>query len=122
MQIIDKTQRLSMTKPTVCLILAWAVVIASLLAEIKFGGNWLARSGSMMVLLSVMANYILLQDRDAYHSEKLKQYRAGDQAADFSKIHPSREHQDLESTSQVSVVIGTVIWGYGDLFLLSLGR
>lgn len=111
-----------MTSPTACLILAWAVVIASLLAEIIFGGNWLARSGSLMVLFSVMANYILLQDRDVYHSEKLKQHRAGDQAVDFSRIHPSRDHQYLEATSQNSVVIGTVIWGYGDLFLMSLFR
>ena len=118
MQITDKTKRISLTKPTACLILAWAVVFVSLSAEIEFGGNWLARSGSLMVLFSVMANYVLLQDRDAYHSEKLKQHGAGDQPVDFSKIHPSRVHQYLESTSQISVVIGTVIWGYGDLFLV----
>ena len=82
----------------------------------------MARSGSLMVLFSVMANYILLHDRDTYHSEKLKQHRMGDQAVDFSKIHPSRSHQHLETTSQTSMVIGTVIWGYGDLFLLSLGK
>lgn len=122
MQNIDRIHPISLKKPIVCLILAWAVVIASLLAEMKFGGNWLSRSGSMMVLLSVMSNYILLQDRDTYHSEKLQEYESAGQVVDFSKIHPSRAHQYLEFMSQISVIIGTVIWGYGDLFILSIDR
>ncbi len=121
MQITENTQRTILIRPTACLILAWAVVIVSLSAEIAFGGNWLGRSGSLMVLFSVIANYVLLQDRDAYHSEKLKQHGTGDQPVDFSKIHPSRAHQYLETASQISVVIGTVIWGYGDLFLMPYG-
>lgn len=112
------TDRISLTKPTACLILAWALVIASLWGEIEFGGNWLARSGSLMVLLSVIANYTLLRVRDAYHSQKLKQHEAGDSTVDFSEIHPSRGHRYLETISQFSIVVGTVIWGYGDLFLL----
>lgn len=95
------------------------MVIVSLAAEINFGGDWLARSGSLMVLLSVIANYVLLRARDAYHSEKLKQHGRGERSVDFSKVHPSRNHQYLETVSQISVVIGTVIWGYGDLFLMS---
>jgi hypothetical protein len=46
--------------------------MVSLCAEIEFGGNWLARSGSLMVLFSIIANYALLQGRDTYHSEKMK--------------------------------------------------
>ena len=73
MQNTEMTDRISLAKPTACLMLAWALVIASLWGEIEFGGNWLARSGSLMVLLSVIANYALLQGRDSYHSRKLKQ-------------------------------------------------
>jgi len=109
---------MSLTKPMACLVVAWAVIIVSSWAEIEFGGNWLARSGSLMVLLSVIANYTLLQDRDAYHSQKLRQHEEGDPTVDFSKIHPSRDHRYLETISQLSIVVGTVIWGYGDLVLL----
>ena len=72
MQSIDTTHCSSLTKPAACLILAWAVAMVSLCAEIEFGGNWLARSGSLMVLFSIIANYALLQGRDTYHSEKMK--------------------------------------------------
>jgi len=108
----------SLIRPIACLLLAWLMVFISLWANIEFGGNWLARSGSLMVLFSVMANYVLLKDRDDHHSDQLKQHGTGDLDVDFSKVHPTRAHQQVELTSQISIVIGTVIWGYGDLILM----
>jgi hypothetical protein len=106
----------SLLRPIVCLGLAWAVVLVSLAIEIAVGGNWLARSGSLMVLFSVITGYILLGERDTYHSQTLKRHW-GKETVDFSKIHPSPLHRKLETVSHLTVVIGTVIWGYGDLFI-----
>ncbi len=108
--------RSSLLGPIVCLVFAWGIVLVSFAIEFETGGNWLARSGSLMVLFSVIAGYILLGDRDKYHSETLKRHW-GERTVDFSKIHPSPLHRKLESVSHLTVVIGTVIWGYGDLLL-----
>ena len=74
------------------------------------------RSGSLMVLFSVVAEFLLLDGRDEYLNEKLSENKVSTQDNYWKSIHPSQTHKHFEIISHVSVVFGTVVWGYGDLF------
>ncbi|HED08569.1 MAG TPA: hypothetical protein ENI57_10675 [Ignavibacteria bacterium] len=101
-------------KPKMFLLISWLLVLISLYLETIWGGSLFSRSGSLMVLFAVIAEYNLLSGRDKYHSEKLKKYSRGEQV-NFMEIHPKKGHQYLETTAHITVIIGTIIWGYGDL-------
>ena len=101
-------------KPIIFLIIAWLLVLLSLYLEIIWRGTLFSRSGSLMVLFAFIAEYYLLRTRDRYHSNQLKAYSRGDQV-NFEEVHPSKSHQYLEKVSHITIIIGTVMWGYGDL-------
>ncbi len=96
------------------LVLAWSFTILSLLLNLNTGLNLFARSGSVLVLVSIAITYQLMATRNAYHTKQLDRYKVGD-PVDFSKLHPSVFHHQLEKFALITAVIGTVIWGYGDL-------
>ena len=101
-------------KPVIFLIISWSLVIISLYLEALLGVALFSRSGSLMVLFAVIAKYNLLGERDKYHSEQLQKYSRGEQV-NFIEIHPKKGHQYLETAAHITVIIGTIIWGYGDL-------
>ncbi len=68
----------------------------------------------MMVLFSMIAEYNLLAVRDNYHNKKLQLFSQGEKI-NFEKIHPMKSHKYLETIAHVTVITGTIIWGYGDL-------
>ena len=68
-----------------------------------------------MVLFSVVAEFLLLDGRDEYLNQRLSNSKEPNQQHSLNSIHPSQTHKSLEIISHISVVIGTVIWGYGDL-------
>ncbi len=102
--------------PMIFLIISWLVVLISLYLEAILKESLFSRSGSLMVLFAVMAEYSLLRARDEYHSDQLKTYSRGG-GVNFKEIHPSKSHQYLEKTAHFTVVLGTIIWGYGDLLI-----
>jgi energy-coupling factor transporter transmembrane protein EcfT len=101
-------------KPIVFLIIAWLIVLISFYLEAIWGSLLFSRSGSLMVLFAFIAEYYLLRTRDKYHGNQLKTFSRGNQV-NFEEVHPSKSHQYLEKVSHITVIIGTVIWGYGDL-------
>lgn len=101
--------------PLYFLVLSWASIAISLYIEANYGGNWFMRSGSLMVLFSVIAEFLLLEGRDEYLNQRLSKSKVPNQQNSLDSIHPSHTHKLLEIISHISVVIGTVIWGYGDL-------
>ncbi|MFA5419799.1 MAG: hypothetical protein WC341_15205 [Bacteroidales bacterium] len=103
-------------KPILFLILSWLIVIISIYLEAIWGRSLFARSGSLMVLFAVIASFSLLKGRDEYHHSKLKAYSGG-KKIDFEEIHPSKKHRYLETFAHINIVLGTFIWGYGDLLL-----
>ncbi|PHQ60930.1 MAG: hypothetical protein COC03_00870 [Robiginitomaculum sp.] len=101
------------------LIGAWGFTILSLFLNIDASNNLFARSGSMLVLVAIIISYQLMASRNAYHNNQLAMSKDGN-PVDFSKQHPSTFHHQLEKAAQITAVIGTVIWGYGDLFINKL--
>lgn len=110
-----KMNKTNNRKPIIFLIIAWLIVLISFYLETIWGSSLFPRSGSLMVLFAFIAEYYLLRARDKYHSNQLKTYSKGNQV-DFEEVHPSKSHQYLEKVSHITVIIGTIIWGYGDLF------
>ena len=72
------------------------------------GDVWFSRFGSAIVLGAVMAEYELLQ----VQLSQLTGTRDGSPGSQFQP--PSRA---LSLFAHLSVVLGTFIWGFGDLFL-----
>jgi len=68
-----------------------------------------------MVLITVVAKQMLLKGRNKYHHRQLKTLAQGEEA-NLDKIHPTKTHWYLEIFANTNIVLGTVIWGYGDLF------
>lgn len=103
-------------KPILFLITAWLIVFVSFYFETLVGRSLFSRSGSLMVLFAVIANHNLLKGRDKYHHKQLEAYSGGEKI-NFKEIHPSKKHQILETFSHTNIILGTFIWGYGDLLL-----
>jgi hypothetical protein len=82
------------------------------------GDSMFSRSGSMMVLITVVSKQMLLKGRNEYHHQ-LRKLAAG-KKANLEKIHPNKSHGYLETFANLNILIGTLIWGYGDLFFLRL--
>ena len=95
---------------------AWGFTILSFFLNINSSNNLFARSGSMLVLVAIIISYQLMASRNDFHNAQLAQYKDGNQV-DFSRQHPSTFHHQLEKAAQITAVIGTVIWGYGDLLI-----
>lgn len=68
-----------------------------------------------MVLITVVVKQMLLKGRNEYYLQQLRKLASG-KKANLKKIHPTKSHGYLETTANLNILIGTLIWGYGDLF------
>jgi hypothetical protein len=104
--------------PIQCLISSWLVSIIGIVIGIYFEPEYFARIGSVIVLLAVMSEYALLQVELSRLYESLR----GQGAAECGNtgvpdLTPTRWHQRQALMSHITIVIGTLIWGFGDLWL-----
>ncbi len=95
---------------------AWVFSLISLSLDITLTRSLFSRSGSMLVLVAIIISYQLMATRNTYHNQQLDKYKAGNDV-NFARQHPTIFHQKLEIIAQFTAVIGTVIWGYGDLII-----
>ena len=102
---------------TQCLATAWLVSAFSLYYGSINGFHWFARSGSLMVLFSIMAEYVLITEKQNYiYTFVTKgQMQTEQSLRPKGNFNPSKAHSIKEKFTHISVVIGTFIWGYGDL-------
>ncbi len=77
------------------------------------GSSLFSRSGSMMVLITVVAKQLLLNGRNKYHHKQLKRL-ANDNEVNLDRIHPTKQHRYLEIFANFNILLGTLIWSYGD--------
>jgi len=101
---------------TLALVAAWLIALFSFLADFQNGSAWFSRSGSILVLVAIITGYQLMAIRSAYHNNQLAAYKDGSNI-DFLQSHPSTSHRKLEIGAHITAVIGTLIWGYGDLIV-----
>ncbi|MDH5409525.1 MAG: hypothetical protein OEY00_13010 [Gammaproteobacteria bacterium] len=76
--------------------------------------SWLSRSGSLMVLFSVIVEYNILKKQQI-----LNEAARSDATYIITKFSPvvlGRNLRSIQIAAHYSVIVGTLIWGYGDLF------
>ena len=95
----------------------WLFGLTGLALGLLFEPAWFARSGSLMVLMAVISEYSLLHGELARLYTKLDQIDADDDIPDLS---PSKWHRHKLHLTHVTVILGTLIWGFGDLLLPNL--
>lgn len=101
-------------KSGLLLLLAWGSGLVGLLLGLALEPLWFARLGSLMVLFSLMSEYLLL------HNELNRLYASlekVDDAGDIPDLSPSKWHHKKVWLSHLTIILGTLIWGFGDLLL-----
>ncbi|MEA3405048.1 MAG: hypothetical protein U9R28_04815 [Pseudomonadota bacterium] len=96
------------------LILAWLAGLLGLALGILVEPLWFARFGSVIVLLSVMSEYSLLHGELNVLYQRLEKVDADMGMPD---LKPSKWHRKKVWMSHITIVAGTLIWGFGDLLL-----
>ncbi len=96
------------------LVFAWLIALVSFITDYQNNTGWFSRSGSILVLIAIIASYQLTAIRNDYHNSQLAAYKDGNNI-DFLQSHPSDTHRNLEVFANITAILGTLIWGYGDL-------
>ncbi|MDG6778162.1 hypothetical protein QCB44_05530 [Thiomicrorhabdus sp. zzn3] len=98
----------------VLLVAAWVMGGIGLVNGLLLEPIWFARFGSLVVLFAVMSEYALLHGELDVLYRRLEKVHAED---DMPDLTPSKWHRKKVWLTHVTVVAGTLIWGFGDLFL-----
>lgn len=110
--IIDKKK---LRFPIILLIFGITFSITSAIISINTDGNWFARSGAVLSFVSVVVQFMLSNMKKS-EIERLFESNLGLK----HKMKALKQKDDLNnSVSAVSIatgLVGTFIWGYGDLF------
>jgi len=101
-------------KSGLLLLVAWAAGLLGLVLGLVFDPMWFARFGSLVVLFSVMSEYSLLHGELNVLYQRLEKVMAED---DMPDLTPSKWHLKKVWVSHVTIIAGTVIWGFGDLLI-----
>jgi hypothetical protein len=96
---------------------SWLFAAFSYYVSKKTGADWFARSGSVMALLGAVATFRLVR---VYQKELVVALK--EDLVSLSKeielaLEPPRSYQALCYFGYVTGIVGTGIWGYGDLLL-----
>ena len=107
--------RRDVTKIVLLLAAAWLWAIFSFFTSTA-AGTWFARSGAVMCLISAVATFWLVNDytraleRAVEHG--ISQTRRVELVFDPPKLYRS-----IQYFGYMTGVVGTVIWGYGDILV-----
>ncbi|MDX1795570.1 MAG: hypothetical protein R3219_02490 [Hydrogenovibrio sp.] len=99
-------------KSTLFLLSAWTMGITGLILGLAISPDWFARFGSVMVLFAVMSEYTLIHFEFTQLYKNLDAIKSHENIPDLS---PSKWHRKKVWFSHLTVIIGTGIWGFGDL-------
>ena len=76
--------------------------------------TWLQRSGSIMVFLALLSEYMLFTIHGLIYMSGICDEHLWPMRIKYGKLHTA-----LSLTSFTAAAIGTIIWGYGDLINFS---
>lgn len=96
------------------LVFAYLLMLVSAAASIKTNDPlWFSRSGSLVVLISVIIEYrnLTVQQKLNEIAQESTAYRNAE--PEKWRVPTSRKSFDL--IVRLTIVVGTVVWGYGDL-------
>ena len=99
-------------------VIAWIICILFYCIATLYGSHWFSRSGSLMVLLGAMSEYLLLQNQTTHMSTILRGTGTFG-GSPITSVDPPEYHKNISKYVHITVILGTFIWGFGDLFVLS---
>lgn len=102
---------------TIILVVGMTFSLLSAIMAIGTEGLWFARSGSILCLLAIGAQFRLATARKATIEAILISDLSMHKKYEKIKKRP-RGHTVLFALSSTTGVIGTLVWGYGDLLYL----
>ena len=108
------------TKSTIyeicCVFIAISIGVISYIYAFKTNEPlWFARSGSMMVLFSIMAEYSNYNVQLFINSAATK--GAGSVGGGVGLLSQPKFRIYLSRVTHITAAVGTFIWGYGDIFI-----
>ena len=109
----------------ILLVISWLFSAFSFIVTRKSGTDWFTRSGAVMALVGAIATFRLTALKEGLLATGLKE-GLGDVTRGFElSLDPPEPYQVTAYFSYVTGVVGTLIWGYGDVlsrwFLSLLG-
>lgn len=97
--------------PLIYLLLACFSLVLGFILGLMFDSMLFARMGSVVVLFGVMSEYSLLK------LELSALYQQLEKGTKNQRLSPSLWHLNKTSVSHIMVVVGTLVWGFGDLVI-----
>jgi hypothetical protein len=99
------------------LIASWLFAAFSYYLSRETGADWFSRSGSVMGLLGAVATFRLVRTYQRALVIALKEGLVSVSREIELSLEPPTSYQILSYFGYVTGVVGTGIWGYGDLLL-----
>jgi len=84
----------------------------SYLPENETLSTWFQRSGSLMVVIAIIAEFKLFSLNDYFDLNDTRVFGPVDLPATYKSIYKA-----IIIVALISMVIGTIIWGYGDIII-----
>jgi hypothetical protein len=101
----------------IALVCSWLFAAFSYYLSRKTGTDWFTRSGSMMALMGAAATFRLVAGLQRQLATGLKEGLAPVRREVELTLEPPRSYRLVSYFSYVTGIVGTAIWGYGDLLL-----
>src|SRR5262245_11058248 len=96
---------------------AWLFAVFSYYLSERTGTDWFTRSGAIMGLVGAAATFRLGHFYQRALATALKEGRVSVPRGMELRLEPPRPHVVLSYLGYLTGIVGTGIWGYGDLLL-----
>jgi hypothetical protein len=96
---------------------AWLFAVFSYYLSRTTGGDWLARSGAVMSLVGAAVTFRLVHFYQGALATALKEGLVSLPREIELRLKPPKSYQLLSYLGYLTGVVGTGIWGYGDLLV-----
>jgi hypothetical protein len=100
----------------IVLAISWLFAAFSYYVTKKTGTEWFARSGSVMALTGAVATFRITGLLQKTIVTGLREDLGSLQRGIELSFDPPKAHQMTSYFSYLTGIVGTVIWGYGDVF------
>ncbi|PWH84676.1 hypothetical protein [Brumimicrobium oceani] len=101
-------------QPIILLVFGIVFSLFSDYASLDSEGDWFARSGAVLSFVSVVVQF-LLSNLKKTELESLFRSKIGLKAKIQTVKIKDKRHEFLSFASGITGLVGTLIWGYGDL-------
>ena len=99
------------------LVASWLFVAVSFFVSERSTVDWFSRSGAVMCLMAAVANFTLLKTHQSDLARIFRDHERSAHEKAEAILNPPKPYVLITHFSYVTGVLGTAVWGYGDLLL-----